>query len=262
MLNTICKVAMAFGVAVLIGAAAVADERHPLVGNWKLVSWQVIGEDGKPQDVFGRAPSGYLVITPEGRSIVLTTATGRKPGTDDTAAPRFRNRCCHIAAVIASRAVISSPVSTSHGTRSGTARSKGVTTGSRATSSSSKLHQHPAWCLRAKRTSADSFGSASRSCQLLPHVFFGSFATNPAVLAMSGLPPAATAIANNPDRPPERPQSRAARGYGVPSFRWKPLTPSGPAFNSRSMSGYVTSSPAVRSPITRKMASFCVRFRK
>ena len=59
-----------------------------------------------------------------------------------------------------------------------------------------------------------------------------------------------------------RQQSRAARGYGVPSFRWKPLTPSGPAFNSRSMSGYVTSSPAVRSPITRKMASFCVRFRK
>ena len=62
--------------------------------------------------------------------------------------------------------------------------------------------------------------------------------------------------------PPGRLQSRAARGYGVPSFRWKALTPSGPAFNSRSMSGYVTSSPAVRSPITRKMASFCVRFRK
>ena len=57
-------------------------------------------------------------------------------------------------------------------------------------------------------------------------------------------------------------QSRAARGYGVPSFRWKPRTPSGPAFNSRSMSGYVPSSPAVRSPTTRKAASFCVRFRK
>jgi hypothetical protein len=28
------------------------------------------------------------------------------------------------------------------------------------------------------------------------------------------------------------------------------------------MSGYVTSSPAVRSPITRKMASFCVRFQE
>jgi hypothetical protein len=59
-----------------------------------------------------------------------------------------------------------------------------------------------------------------------------------------------------------RPQSRAARGYGVPSLRWKPLTPSGPSFNSRSRSGYVTSSPAVRSPITRKTASFSVRFRK
>jgi hypothetical protein len=84
-LNAIGKAAMAFGVAVIIGTAAVADERKPLVGNWKLVSWQVMGEDGKPQDVFGAAPSGYLVITPEGRSIVLTTAWRRKPGTDDTA---------------------------------------------------------------------------------------------------------------------------------------------------------------------------------
>ena len=84
-LNAIGKAAMVFGVAVIIGTAAVADERHPLVGNWKLVSWQVIGEDGKPQDVFGTAPSGYLVITPEGRSIVLTTASGRQPGTDDPA---------------------------------------------------------------------------------------------------------------------------------------------------------------------------------
>jgi hypothetical protein len=84
-LNAIGKAAMAFGVAVIIGTVAVADERNRLVGNWKLVSWQVMGEDGKPQDVFGTAPSGYLVITPEGRSIVLTTASGRKPGTDDTA---------------------------------------------------------------------------------------------------------------------------------------------------------------------------------
>jgi Lipocalin-like domain len=84
-LNAVSNAAMVFGVAVIIGTAAVADERHPLVGNWKLVSWQVIGEDGKPQDVFGTAPSGYLVITPEGRSIVLTTASGRKPGRDDPA---------------------------------------------------------------------------------------------------------------------------------------------------------------------------------
>jgi hypothetical protein len=85
LLNMIGKTAMAFGVAAMIATTASADERHPLVGNWKLVSWQVIGEDGKPQDVFGTAPSGYLVLTPQGRSIVLTTASGRKPGTDEAA---------------------------------------------------------------------------------------------------------------------------------------------------------------------------------
>jgi hypothetical protein len=85
MWDTIGKTVIALGMAASIAAAAGADERHPLVGNWKLVSWQVIGEDGKPQDVFGKAPNGYLVLTPEGRSIVLTTASGRKPGIDNAA---------------------------------------------------------------------------------------------------------------------------------------------------------------------------------
>jgi hypothetical protein len=84
-LNVISKTAIAFGFMAIIAASAGADDRYALVGNWKLVSWQVIGEDGKPQDVFGASPSGYLVLTPEGRSIVLTTAAGRKPGTDDAA---------------------------------------------------------------------------------------------------------------------------------------------------------------------------------
>jgi hypothetical protein len=83
MLGTVGKITMAFVVTALIATAAGAEERNPLVGNWKLVSWQVVAEDGKPQDVFGTSPSGYLVLTPEGRSIVLTTAAGRKPGTDD-----------------------------------------------------------------------------------------------------------------------------------------------------------------------------------
>jgi Lipocalin-like domain len=84
-LNVIRKIAMAFGLAAIIATVAGADERNPLVGNWKLVSWQVIADDGKPQDIFGTAPRGYLVLTPEGRSIVLTTASGRKPGTDEAA---------------------------------------------------------------------------------------------------------------------------------------------------------------------------------
>jgi hypothetical protein len=83
--HTVRKAAMALGISAIIATAARADERQPLVGNWKLVSWQVIADDGKPQDIFGTAPNGYLVLTPEGRSIVLTTASGRKPGTDDAA---------------------------------------------------------------------------------------------------------------------------------------------------------------------------------
>lgn len=74
-----------FCFAATFAVSAGADERASLVGTWKLVSWQVIGDDGKPQDLFGTSPRGYLVLTPEGRSIVLTTAAGRKPGTDDAA---------------------------------------------------------------------------------------------------------------------------------------------------------------------------------
>ena len=85
MLNVFGKTVMAFAVAAIIATAAVADEQRSLVGNWKLISWQVVGDDGTPQDVFGTTPSGYLVLTPEGRSIVLTTASGRRPGTDDAA---------------------------------------------------------------------------------------------------------------------------------------------------------------------------------
>jgi hypothetical protein len=85
MRDMIWRAAVALGISAIIATAAHTDERHSLVGNWKLVSWQVIAADGKPQDVFGTAPSGYLVLTPEGRSIVLTTASGRKPGTDDAA---------------------------------------------------------------------------------------------------------------------------------------------------------------------------------
>ena len=35
--------------------------------------------------MFGTSPKGYLVLTPEGRSIVVTTAAGRKGGTDEAA---------------------------------------------------------------------------------------------------------------------------------------------------------------------------------
>ncbi len=64
----------------LISDPAFAKEANGLVGVWKLISWQVIVDDEPPQDVFGPHPRGYLVLTSEGRSIVLTTAENRKSG--------------------------------------------------------------------------------------------------------------------------------------------------------------------------------------
>ena len=65
-------------IALLIYDSAIAGEADSLVGTWRLVSWQIIVDDQPPQDVFGANPRSYLVLTREGRSIVLTTADNRK----------------------------------------------------------------------------------------------------------------------------------------------------------------------------------------
>ena len=53
-----------------------------LVGNWKLVSWQVvIGDEAK--DLFGTKPKGYMILTREGRAMTVTTAEARTPGETD-----------------------------------------------------------------------------------------------------------------------------------------------------------------------------------
>src|SRR5260370_23943165 len=66
-----------------ISSPMFAAEPISLIGNWKLVSWQVIAENEAPQNVFGSNPNGYLVLTREGRSIVVTTADNRKAGMGD-----------------------------------------------------------------------------------------------------------------------------------------------------------------------------------
>lgn len=60
-----------------------AAEADGLIGTWKLVSWQVIVENEPPQNVFGAHPKGILILTREGRSIVVTTAENRRGGPSD-----------------------------------------------------------------------------------------------------------------------------------------------------------------------------------
>jgi hypothetical protein len=60
-----------------------AADANGLIGTWKLVSWQVIVEKEPPQNVFGVHPKGFLVLTREGRSIVVTTAENRRGGMRD-----------------------------------------------------------------------------------------------------------------------------------------------------------------------------------
>jgi hypothetical protein len=49
-----------------------------LVGNWKLVSWQVVTA-GEVRNLFGSKPKGYLILTREGRAMAITTAEARTP---------------------------------------------------------------------------------------------------------------------------------------------------------------------------------------
>jgi hypothetical protein len=73
----------------LIAALAIcsllrAADTDRLIGTWKLVSWQVVVENEAPREEFGQHPKGYLILTREGRSMVITTAEHRQPGMEDS----------------------------------------------------------------------------------------------------------------------------------------------------------------------------------
>ena len=64
-----------------------------LVGTWKLVSCFMEDVETKEQKpAWGEHPNGYIVLTSEGRWIVVQTAEGRKaPQTDEERAAAFRS---------------------------------------------------------------------------------------------------------------------------------------------------------------------------
>ena len=75
------KAASLLAVAACAVSAAHAQD-HPLVGVWKLVSYDLELEAGGPrQKLFGENPSGYLIFTANGRMMTVFEASDRKPST-------------------------------------------------------------------------------------------------------------------------------------------------------------------------------------
>ncbi len=78
--SCIAPVVLVIGVA--ISGSAPAADSEALIGNWKLISWQVVvGDDA--QNLFGLHPRGYLILTREGRAVAITTADNRRAGSGD-----------------------------------------------------------------------------------------------------------------------------------------------------------------------------------
>ena len=69
-----------------------ADERQQLVGVWRLQTYDVEFQDtGEHAAPFGAHPNGFGIFTPEGRTMGILTAEGRKaPQTDADRAAAFQ----------------------------------------------------------------------------------------------------------------------------------------------------------------------------
>jgi Lipocalin-like domain len=69
---------------VLSALATHAADRTPLIGVWKLLSYQTEFQDGSPKRaLFGEHPTGYVIFTNEGRMMAVIEAEGRQSPTSD-----------------------------------------------------------------------------------------------------------------------------------------------------------------------------------
>lgn len=77
--------AMAFAIgALLVTQPAIADDRERLIGTWKVISFDNEFQDGSPRRaLYGQHPTGYIILTAEGRMMAVVAAEGRKPATTD-----------------------------------------------------------------------------------------------------------------------------------------------------------------------------------
>lgn len=77
-------VALLAGLWFAVGAIPASADDNRIVGSWKAVS--LIYEDPATKEQilpFGQHPKGRMVILPTGQWIIISTAEGRKPPTND-----------------------------------------------------------------------------------------------------------------------------------------------------------------------------------
>ena len=85
----IIKGMVVFFIVIVAGMSGVqlasAVDRAKLIGIWKLVSFDAELQDtGELNPILGNNPKGYLIFTPEGRTMTVFTAGDRKaPKTDE-----------------------------------------------------------------------------------------------------------------------------------------------------------------------------------
>ena len=68
----------------LLVSSPVLAQDAPLVGNWKLVAFQGILDNGPPNDIYGARPKGVLILTREGRMAAIITSEARKAGSSNS----------------------------------------------------------------------------------------------------------------------------------------------------------------------------------
>jgi hypothetical protein len=63
---------------------SLAADRAGVVGVWKLLSFESEFKDGSPRRaMYGEHPSGYLILTREGRMMAIVEGEGRKTASSD-----------------------------------------------------------------------------------------------------------------------------------------------------------------------------------
>lgn len=86
------KWAVVVGAFALSACATIAGDHAKLVGTWRIVAFYLEFQDnGERRATFGKSPKGYIIFTPEGRTMSYLEAESRKaPRTDEERSAAFR----------------------------------------------------------------------------------------------------------------------------------------------------------------------------